>query len=410
MSDYNFPKELLQEIRQRWEASRGIEVDLPDDSTVNRLLDVCYHASLQTNEQRITHFVMAFISRSSIASGILCFDEAVELTDSELVRLSPVTQHRQTVIGCDQEAGSLKIWGLFEHGHSWVQQSSGDPPGVLLQPSDHPPDCLTIKVDGPGKLSISCGRVPVVHLRNGQFLCPKVNHFHSSQNPLGEVFRKLIGEMNASSRASHYLHTEPASAENQTLMSLYSTSILAILERIRLRKHGGSLLITNALHEHQFAHVTYTVSEHEEIFEDLVTYDHWHELLKNMDAISPGSESLERYRMELSLFQSSQKLIRSMNQISLLAAVDGAVILDYKLRLHGFGARFPLLLAPTSRITNAETGRNYYCDQWGLRHQSIFSVCHKYEQSVGLIVSQDGDVKAVKSIDHELYFWDGLLN
>ena len=55
-------------------------------------------------------------------------------------------------------------------------------------------------------------------------------------------------------------------------------------------------------------------------------------------------------------------------------------------------------------------GAEFLADQWGLRHQSVFSVCHKCEQAIGLIVSQDGEVKAVKADGGRLFFWDGILD
>jgi DNA integrity scanning protein DisA with diadenylate cyclase activity len=103
-------------------------------------------------------------------------------------------------------------------------------------------------------------------------------------------------------------------------------------------------------------------------------------------------------------------LIRGINRISLLAAVDGAVLLDDHLRIQGFGVRFPVLLPPRATVLNALTDSEYLCDQWGLRHQSVFSVCQKCEQAIGLIVSQDGEVKAVKADGGRLFFWDGILD
>lgn len=103
-------------------------------------------------------------------------------------------------------------------------------------------------------------------------------------------------------------------------------------------------------------------------------------------------------------------MIRSISQISLLAAADGAVLLDDHLRIQGFGVRFPVLLPSETSVMDALAGKEYSCDQWGLRHQSIFSVCHKCEQAIGLIVSQDGEVKAVKADGGQLMFWDGILD
>ena len=94
----------------------------------------------------------------------------------------------------------------------------------------------------------------------------------------------------------------------------------------------------------------------------------------------------------------------------MLAAVDGAVLLDNHLRIQGFGVRFPVLLPPGSTIVDADAGLEYACDRWGLRHQSVFSLCQRCDQAVGLIVSQDGGVKAVKSVEGRLLLWDRVVD
>ena len=41
---------------------------------------------------------------------------------------------------------------------------------------------------------------------------------------------------------------------------------------------------------------------------------------------------------------------------------------------------------------------------------TLLSVCQKCEQAIGFIVSQDGEVKAVKAARGKLFFWDGILD
>jgi hypothetical protein len=69
-----------------------------------------------------------------------------------------------------------------------------------------------------------------------------------------------------------------------------------------------------------------------------------------------------------------------------------------------------VLLPPATTVLDAVTGSEYSCDHWGLRHQSVFSVCQKCEQAIGLIVSQDGEVKAVKADDGRIMCWGGILD
>ena len=169
-------------------------------------------------------------------------------------------------------------------------------------------------------------------------------------------------------------------------------------------------MISRVPFNEQLAHVTYPLSEHAGLAGEIIAYKTVDDLLRKPHSNLDAAAELERCRTELELHRTSRRLIRGISQISLLAAVDGAVLLDDHLRIQGFGVRFPVLPPPGTTVLDALTGSEYLCDQWGLRHQSVFSVCQRCEQAIGLIVSQDGEVKAVKADGGRLMFWDGILD
>ena len=169
-------------------------------------------------------------------------------------------------------------------------------------------------------------------------------------------------------------------------------------------------MIARELLNEQCAHLTYAVSEHGGLAAEIIAYKSLDSLLREPRSKLKSDAELERCRLQLELHRSSRRLIRGISQISLLAAADGAVLLDGHLRIQGFGVRFPVLLPPKTTVLDALTGSEYLCDQWGLRHQSVFSVCQRCEQAIGLIASQDGEVKAVKADGGRLMFWDGILD
>ncbi len=410
MAEYAFPKDLLDGTKARWQDVSDSRFELPEDQILRRLLETCYHASFRTSEQRLVDCVVAYAPIDAIPKESLQLTDPVVLTDTELVRLSPVTQHRQTVIGCYQVDKWLCIWGFFEHGHAWVQYSAGDPPAVPMQPDDYPPDCLMITIEGPGALTVSQGGVGLVRLQDGQVIFPQENLFQTAENLLGKFFIQVVSGLVSLDQYPNLAKYADESDGEFSLLNIYTTSILAILERIRLRRHGGSVVIAPVQFNEQLTHITYTVSEHAGLFGEIVAYKIVNDGLREVHSNSDISAELERNQAELALRRASQQLIRGISQISLLAAVDGAVLLDDHLRIQGFGVRFPVLLPPGSKVKDALSGREYLCDQWGLRHQSVFSFCHKCEGAIGLIVSQDGDVKAVKADHGQLYFWDEILN
>jgi hypothetical protein len=410
MTEYAFPRDLLDGIKSRWQIDTNYHFKFPDDRVLQTLLEICYHASFRTSEQRVVQCALAFVSIADLEKGALRLSRPIVLTDSQLVRLSPVTKHRQTVIGCEQVDGRLRIWGFFDYGHSWMQHSTGDPPADPVQLGDFPPDCLTIAIEGPGALAISQGRTGLVRLQDGQVIFPQEDLFQSVQNPLGRFFRQLIDDLLKSNKRRELSTSAAESAGQRTLLSIYTTSILAILERIRLTQHGGSIVITRVPFNEQLAHITYDVADHVDLADDILAYKRLHDFLQMPRLGDNDSAELEKCQTRLELHGMSRRLIRGIGRISRLAASDGAVLLDHNLRVQGFGVRFPLLLPPGTTVLAALTGSEYLCDRWGLRHQSVFSTCQKCEQAVGLIVSQDGEVKAVKSERGQLMYWDGILD
>ncbi|MBW3541100.1 MAG: hypothetical protein KY476_12595 [Planctomycetes bacterium] len=413
MVEYAFPQDLLDAIKGRWNAVPSRPgFDLPDDHTLQRLLETCYHASLRTEEQRPVHCVVAYAPVSELPSeALLLFDRETELTDDQIVRLAPVTDIRRTLIGCEHRDGRLRIWGLFEHGHAWEQYSARAPRDAPAEATDLPPDCLTIAIEGPGALSVARGRRGLVRLRAGRIIVPQENPLRNVDGPLGRFFLELAEDLRHSPLYRDRLASADESDQGRSLLEIYSTSLAGILEHIRLRREGGSLVIARSPLDAAFAQITYTVAGHTGLADRIVTH---HEALRDLLRMPPArpnvAAELERCRAAAALRLASRHLLRGINQISLLAAVDGAVLLDNHLRIQGFGVRFPVLLSVGASILHAATDVEYACDQWGLRHQSVFSVCQKCEQAVGLIVSQDGGVKAVKSVEGKLRLWDGILD
>jgi hypothetical protein len=122
MNGYAFPRDLLLAIKSHWNAGlAGAAFGLPDDFTLQYLLETCYHASLRTEEQRPVRCVVAYAPFEYVPrERLLLFERPVELTDAQIVRLAPVADLRRTLIGCDHIEGQLRIWGLMEHGYHFA--------------------------------------------------------------------------------------------------------------------------------------------------------------------------------------------------------------------------------------------------------------------------------------------------
>jgi hypothetical protein len=115
--------------------------------------------------------------------------------------------------------------------------------------------------------------------------------------------------------------------------------------------------------------------------------------------VSPMLEQLEQSVFEMS------RLIGN------LAAVDGAVVLDKRLGLLGFGAEVSAELPSPAHVWQARDteGRErepYDIENVGTRHRAAFRFVNDHPQGLAIVISHDGGVSFVSNLEHEVVVWE----
>jgi len=116
----------------------------------DEIIDVCYHASMLTEEGRPTVFRIVFLdSQSRVSprddderrrSRRYILKEPVPFTQGELRRLAPVADPRRVLIAVEQSGGRLQIYGLVDYRHGSV----GDWPGTSELWVTRSPEALVV--------------------------------------------------------------------------------------------------------------------------------------------------------------------------------------------------------------------------------------------------------------------------
>ena len=201
MAKLRYPRDLYTELKRVWKAepsSRGWpRVDLPEKAVLDELLNVCYHASLMTEEGRPTDFRVAFIASTAsvhpprkhpIALEPImryALGQPVPFTTGELRRLAPVADPRQVMIAVEVVGEGnrrrLQIYGLIDVGMAlWEMARHQRISGTSS------PEALVIVSTHPGELSVCRGDHPVIRLRGGQVVSPLRSVLH--QGPVARFF------------------------------------------------------------------------------------------------------------------------------------------------------------------------------------------------------------------------------
>jgi hypothetical protein len=120
------------------------------------------------------------------------------------------------------------------------------------------------------------------------------------------------------------------------------------------------------------------------------------------DFVKDQSPRLER--LEQSVFELSRLMAN-------LTAIDGAVVLDKRLGLVGFGAEVSAELPAPSRIWRAKDpdGTEREPDDIenvGTRHRAAYRFVHDHPQGLAIVISHDGGVSFVANHGGEVVFWE----
>jgi hypothetical protein len=430
MSKFLYPRDLYRSLHKVWNASPFTTgwppVALPEQKTLNQLLDVCYHASFLVEESRPVTFRAVFIEHTtpikpleadqSHPTELYLFDAPVPFTAEELRQVAPAADLTSVLIAIqctDAGSGALGIVGLVDIGSSlWAMSRHERPMGHGL------PDALIIAVTKPGQLTISRGSRPVIRLLDGGLAVPAGNV--CLRGPVGDFFGEAADWFveKACALASQTYHEE---VQNDDLMLAYTTFVELLLFSATDLGHGGTILFVSDALSHEDprllnrVHIKYPTPSsrpQEVLLHKMAMRLQWQEqygALYEKKAISnsafQGLDALDDAQ------QDAVDAVRDLAKfLAGLTAVDGAVILTDRLRLLGFGAE---VLTASKKIESVRSARSALADKYtevpmsafGTRHRSAFRFCSSLEPSVAFIMSQDGGVKAVRQVGRHLVMW-----
>jgi hypothetical protein len=94
------------------------------------------------------------------------------------------------------------------------------------------------------------------------------------------------------------------------------------------------------------------------------------------------------------------RLEKLFSRVARLGMVDGAILLTDRLRLLGFGAEVRVQAAVQN--VRRSDGSHSSVEAFGTRHRSAFRFCLAYPAGIAVVCSQDGGVRLVRCIDHQV--------
>lgn len=347
--------------------------------------------------------------------------ERIPFTVQQVVKLAKASDPRSSSLAvCHDANGHPYIWGLVDQGNQYYD--------FVTYNSDHGPEqpgLFCASISGVGRLVVYLGRQKVAELRVDSLLSRPMDVFHA-----GPIYEALSPGILAYLESLYPLLKEKQYKDRLPWIEIWTSSWLDSLCRLLLRiqslSHGGALLITpdaalkgvNVKYRIMYPRLRSALSARARMeirlryASEQIIYDY---LSKSR---STGSVPVRLYLDETVAHNELDEIESECDGtiwfIGLLSRVDGAVVMNPRLDVMGYGAEILVPEEPGSVFLAGDAkGRRRVLkkvdySQYGTRHRSMMRYCSKVTGSVGFVVSQDGDIRAMTEVGGHLVMWDNI--
>jgi hypothetical protein len=405
--DLAYPPDLARYVQAHWPAATPLTVPagLLDDA-----LAAAFQASLTSEEARPTRFRLLLTPACALPAdgepneGVLrlMFDRARSLVPHELRRLAPAVPFETALIGAEAHEGTLRIWGIAHSGPAWLAPTWG---GRSLVPNwTYDP---IIHVTGPGQLAVRCAGKLVGAIERGALVDAVMDVFESEWMPAFFAReREEVREKHASLQAGS---ASPRTVDSAFVGGIAQHMLRRAIQLVRNAQHGGMILVTDG--EVGGLRLKYSIAQ------DEASHRYRSILLRLLDAVAAGTtkstvdwsdfvanDSQELAELEKDVFEWSRAIAN-------LASIDGAVVVDKRWGVVGFGAEVSNELPAPTRVwraldTEGVNRRPEDIEAVGTRHRAAYRFVNDHPSALAIVISHDGGVSFVANREGDVVFWE----
>ncbi|HEY8551106.1 MAG TPA: hypothetical protein VIL35_14210 [Vicinamibacterales bacterium] len=318
---------------------------LPEAAAIETVIDTAFWASLRREEGYVPHISLALIAEPH-ARHPLCFARPLPLVPWQLAKLAPAVERKGIHLGVAPESGRLVVWGT-----SWTV----------------PPNAVVVEVIAPGLL--------VVKHRRSEESAKFANIAVLEGDRVKLIDQGVPRQPDCPGVLTSFFGYDSVAqwVDSADILVPFATSM-------RAHGRGGALLVVPA------------------------GSDHWRESI-----VEPIPYGVEPAFGELAAFLGtpearagldgrSERLLRAIDALAGLTAVDGATIMTTRYELLAFGAKIGRrgTLPPVEKLVYSEPVEGsrpeviHPVQLGGTRHLSAAQFVQDQQDSVALVASQDG--------------------
>lgn len=392
--------------------------DCPSPEDLRLACETMYSASLLKEEGRAVRARIilappdAFAHSDGPPEGVhsIRFTTPHNFSPGDIKRISPAASffHSAVAVWPDRDRG-LKIWGILNTGPRWMNLVAGGrkPAGTAIP---HP----IIHVRDPGWLLFYHDFCLIGEWRGQEFHGPRLDVFQSRLlnerfvSPRVGLIQSLGGECLSDSL------DEDGYSELSHLVSVQF--VKRVINLVRTSGHGGTVVFlpdpSDQGNAFRWIDCKYTAESDEagKRFPNLLK-----RIIRRVGQLCPPGCTVEeawdvfRNSKDLELDRLEESFFELARFFSDLMQVDGAMVLDPRAQILGFGGEIqvPHNVFQVSQAHDLEGSRlsDWNVQSDGTRHRAVYRLCSVEPQVIGFVISQDSQVRLIANVEDSVIFW-----
>ena len=423
----HYPYHLAKLVAERLDSRQTRPV--PSDRVLLRLFETLYFASLKTDEGRPCRCTVNFVDPDDTARepsdqekgggwATIRFEQPLPFDVRTITKLAEGTDPTCSSLAVFSEDDEIYIWGM-------VDQELRHADFVMLDSVTTPrrPGVFQVTIVGVGNLCVYKDFALLGSLEQNNL----VHEYHDVMwsGPFYEVLRENLRSTLADelAAASGEIALDDLAQMEDELLVRWQNAICRILMSVQQYRHGGGILIVPS-YLCTDLNVKYNLT-YDRLPKAVVALTK-HQLLKRQTAESiaqhcqvpnetlPCESHFGAISCQERLDEYKAETLGCVRFIAALSRVDGFVLLDKGLVVHGFGVELrsdsdlsDIFIAGDTQAT-ARVLRKAALSQFGTRHRAMMRYCYEHEGALGFIISQDGDVRATMKVGPRLVLWENI--
>lgn len=395
------------------------------------LFETMYYASLKTEESAPISFHLVYLDPNDDTEPdppgrptndnwmFIQLAQPIPVTMPNLIKIANASDPRTSSFAIYHDRHEhLFVWGFVDQGNSY-----NDYVNYESETGSARPGLFQASIIGVGHL--------VAYIEMKKIAELNVNVLVTSTSDVlrrGPVLQALMPGINAYLDAVRQAVSEEKYEDSSRWEAMLTSSWLETLCRLLLRvqrfHHGGAILITpensslglNIKYELPYDRLRSALENQGSLRTELAYASNqiWERYIdKDANEIPVDlylDESISRRNLE----ENRREIEGTIWFLSLLTRVDGLVLLNQNLDLQGFGVEIvssdepPSISMAGNPTATKNKLRSINYNHYGTRHRSMMRYCAQVTGSVGFVVSQDGDVRAMTQVQDHLVMWENI--